>query len=67
MDGAIELLPTGEKVADEAGVMLGEPRGSGVGLVGGVGLFVKDDGQVGADGKVGGVGGEERLVFAVGA
>ena len=63
MDGTIELFAGGEKVADKPGVVLGELGGPGIGLVGGVGLFVKYDGQVGADGKVGSVGGEEGLVL----
>lgn len=63
MDGAIELLAGGEKVADKPGVMLGELGRPGIGLVGGVGLFVKDDGQVGADREVGSVGREQGLVL----
>jgi hypothetical protein len=39
VDSTIELLPAGEKVADKACVVLGEPRCPSVGLVGGVGLL----------------------------
>jgi DNA modification methylase len=63
MNGAIELFAGGEKVADKPGVMLGELGGPGIGLVGGIGLFVKNDGQVSADREVGGVGREQGPVL----
>jgi DNA modification methylase len=59
----IELLATGQEITDEPGVVFGELRAPGVGLIRGVGLFVKDDGQVGTDGELGGVGGEKGVVL----